>query len=133
LFFGAARQFERKVADHIGKIRTLILRMGRVPVLDATGEKALSAILEACEKGGVLLLISGLQPQPREILESTGLLARIGPAHIFTRTGPALNLAIMRMDAKTCSYCPHFVFRECEELKYRGVQEFGRRREESRP
>jgi SulP family sulfate permease len=133
LFFGAARQFEREVAEHLTGIRTLILRMGRVPVIDATGERALRAILEECEKSEVLLLVSGLQPQPREVLESTGLLGSIGPEHLFTRTGPALNVAITRMDAKVCSYCPHFVFRECEELKYRGVQEFGQQRQESRP
>jgi SulP family sulfate permease len=130
LFFGAARQFEREVAEHLAGIRTLILRMGRVPVIDATGERALRAILEECNKKEVLLLISGLQPQPREVLASTGLLALIGEGHIFARTGPALNLAITRMDVKSCSYCPHFVFRECEELKYRGVQEFGRQRQE---
>jgi hypothetical protein len=67
------------------------------------------------------------------VLESTGLLTLIGSDHIFTRTGPGLDLAISRMDAKTCSYCPHFVFRECEELKYRGVQEFGQQRRESQP
>jgi len=132
LFFGAARQFEREVAEHLASIRTLILRMGRVPVIDATGEKALRDIREDCEKKDVLLLISGLQVQPREVLESTGLLTLIGANHIFTRTGPALDLAITRMDPKTCSYCPHFVFRECEELKYRGVQEFGQQRQEAK-
>jgi SulP family sulfate permease len=68
LFFGAARQFEREVAEHLVSIRTLILRMGRVPVIDATGEKALRAILEECKKKEIVLLISGLQPQPREVL-----------------------------------------------------------------
>ena len=133
LFFGAARQFEREVAEHLASIRTLILRMGRVPVIDATGEKALRDIREDCQNKDVLLLISGLQVQPREVLESTGLLTLIGADHIFTRTGPALDLAITRMDPKTCSYCPHFVFRECEELKYRGVQEFRQQRQESQP
>jgi len=132
LFFGAARHFEREVTEHIRGIHTLILRMGRVPVIDATGEKALSGILEECERKDVLLLISGLQPQPREMLQSTGLLARLQADHVFTRTGPALNLAIARMDAKTCSYCPHFVFQECEDLKYRGVQEFGQQRQEAK-
>jgi hypothetical protein len=36
------------------------------------------------------------------------------------------------MDAKSCSYCPNFVFRECEGLKYRGVQEFGLQRQEAK-
>jgi SulP family sulfate permease len=130
LFFGAARQFERDTMEHITTIKTLLLRMGRVPVVDATGEKALRNIWEGCKKKGVVLLISGLQPQPQDVLESTGLLSLVGQERFFARTGPALNAAISRMDVKVCSYCPHFVFRECEDLKYRGVEEFSKRSRE---
>lgn len=129
LFFGAAPQFEREVLDQLAGIKTLILRMGRVPLIDSTGEKALRTIREHCEARSIALLISGLQPQPREVLEATGLLALVGEDHLFTRTGPAILKAISRMDAKVCSYCPHFAFRECEELKYRGVQQFRKERE----
>jgi MFS superfamily sulfate permease-like transporter len=34
LFFGAARKFEREVLEELCDIRTLILRMGRVPMID---------------------------------------------------------------------------------------------------
>jgi SulP family sulfate permease len=124
LFFGAARKFEQEVQEELSDIKTLILRLGRVPVIDATGERTLRTIWEQCQQRGIGLLLSGLQPQPREVLEATGLTSLIGHEHLFSRTGLAINEAITRMDVKVCSYCPHFVFRECEQLKYRGVEEF---------
>jgi len=126
LFFGAAKRFQQEVEEEFGEIRTLILRLGRVPLVDSTGERALHSIWDQCQKRDVMLLISGLQPQPSEVLEATGLSDLIGKDHFFPRTGLAINRAISHMDPKVCSYCPHFAFRECEELKYRGVAEFRR-------
>jgi len=75
------------------------------------------------------LLISGLDPQPTEVLESTGLLSLIGMVNVFARTGPALDFAISQMDVERCAECPYAVFRECEDLKYRGVQQFNRQQQ----
>lgn len=41
-----------------------------------------------------ILLISGIQHQPKEIFYQTGLYARIGEQHFFTRTGLALRFAL---------------------------------------
>jgi SulP family sulfate permease len=123
LFFGAATKFEQEVLAHIPLIRTLVVRMGRVPVMDATGERALRAIHESCTKHNVQLLISGLQPQPEELLKSTGLLAAIGRHGIFARTGPAIDTAITRMDRSTCASCQFTAFRECTDLKKQGILE----------
>jgi sulfate permease, SulP family len=129
LFFGAAQKFEQETLTHIPTIRTLILRMGRVPVIDATGERALRTIWEDCQKRRVAFLMSGLQPQPAEVLTATGLLDSIRYENIFTRTGPAIDKALSRMDVTVCSACPNSVFRECEDLKNRGVLELNRRRQ----
>src|SRR5262249_30642059 len=90
LFFGAATKFEQEVLEHIPLIRTLIIRMGRVPVIDATGERALLTIAESCRKNKVQLMISGLQEQPAEMLESTGFLDFAGRSNVFEHTGPAI-------------------------------------------
>ena len=129
LFFGAAQKFEQETLLHVHNARTLILRMGRVPIVDATGEKALRNIWEECQKHQVKALISGLQPQPMEVLESTGLLDLFEKENVFTRTGAAIDVAIARMDLEVCSYCPHFVFRECEEMKYKGVVQLNKQRQ----
>jgi len=121
LFFGAAQKFEEAVLEHVPRVRTLLLRMGKVPVMDVTGEKALRVIWEACQKRGVRLLMSGLQTQPRKLLDSTGLLHSLGGANLFSRTGPAIEVAVSLMDRPTCGDCPYSVFRECETLKKEGV------------
>jgi SulP family sulfate permease len=121
LFFGAATKFEQEILEHIPRIRMLIVRMGRVPVVDATGEKALRTISDVCRKHGVRLRLTGLQTQPAEVFSATGLLAEIGPEHIFSRTGPAIDAAIGDMDPLICAACPHIAFHECPELKRKGV------------
>ncbi|MFN8007140.1 MAG: SulP family inorganic anion transporter [Terriglobia bacterium] len=129
LFFGAAQKFEQETLSHIPSLKSLILRMSKVPVIDATGEKALHSIWEDCQKHKVALFLSGLGPQPEGVLEATGLLSKVGKENLFPRTGPALDLAISRMDVEICAECPSVVFRECEALKYRGMQEFTRRQQ----
>jgi SulP family sulfate permease len=131
LFFGAATKFEQEVREHILHIRMLIVRMGRVPVIDATGERALFAIAEACHKHHTHLMISGLQEQPRQVLESTGLIAKIGESNIFGRTGPAIATALSEMDTAICASCPYAAFKECPDLKARGVLEATRTRKEA--
>jgi sulfate permease, SulP family len=131
LFFGAATKFEQEVLTHIPLIRTLIIRMGRVPVIDATGERALESIAESCRRHNVRLIVSGLQSQPAEMLESTGLLRAIGHENIFPRTGPAIDSAIGTMEVGICATCTYAAFRECTELKSKGLDEAIKTRHES--
>ncbi len=130
LFFGAATKFEQEVLSHLPLIRMLIIRMARVPVIDATGERALLTIADACRKNHVRMMITGLQEQPIEVLESTGLLDRIGRHNVFKRTGPAIDFAISTMDLGICSACPFSAFRECPDLKQRGILETAEARRE---
>jgi SulP family sulfate permease len=123
LFFGAATKFEKEVLDHLPLIRTLIIRLGRVPVIDATGERALLTIAERCRKHKVHLMISGLQEQPAAMLESTGFLDFLGRQNVYERTGPAIDKALHEMDLVTCATCPYNAFRECADLKRRGALE----------
>jgi SulP family sulfate permease len=97
--------------------------MGRVPVIDATGEKALHSIAESCRRHKVRLMVSGLQPQPTEVLESTGLLQALGNQNIYQRTGPALDSAMASMEIGICSTCTYSPFRECATLRAKGLEE----------
>jgi SulP family sulfate permease len=121
LFFGAATKFEKEVLEHVPLIHMLIIRMGRVPVVDATGERALAKIAESCRRHKVRLMITGLQEQPEEVLKSTGLLRTIGPENVFARTGPAIESAIAQMETGICATCQYNAFRECPDLKLKGV------------
>jgi len=73
IFFGAAERFIDQLLKVDASIRVLILRLRRVPVMDATGVTALESLHDRLRRRGVRMMISGLQPQPRSLLERTGV------------------------------------------------------------
>lgn len=116
LFFGAAQTFAQTVMDTIHyKPRVLLLRMGKVPFIDTTGEAHLSSIIKNFSRQGVVL-ISGLNPQPKNVIKRTGLFDLIGEEHFFEHTGEAINYALTQLNKDKCLGCKHFVFKECAVL-----------------
>ncbi|MFC5469152.1 SulP family inorganic anion transporter [Cohnella suwonensis] len=117
LFFGAANKFEKSVMDRIAHgSGILLLRMGKVPFVDMTGETNLEILVEHFKRLGGIVLISGLQPQPFEVLKKTGLLEQIGSGHLFAHTGEAIDYALTRLEFSKCLGCENFAFRECGAL-----------------
>lgn len=103
LFFGAADMFEKSVMDSIHRRPgTLLLRMGKVPFMDTTGESNLARVVKHMERSGGRVLLSGTQAQPLEMLKRTGLIERIGSDHMFEHTGEAINYALVHLDVQKC-------------------------------
>ncbi|PLT43646.1 Sulfate permease [Paenibacillus pasadenensis] len=117
LFFGAADKFEQSVLDSLpARPGILLLRMGKVPFIDATGEASLASLIQHIERLGGKVLLSGVQEQPLEIMKRTGLLERIHPAHRFDHTGEAIQYALQHLNLEKCKGCRQFAFRECAAL-----------------
>jgi sulfate permease, SulP family len=93
LFFGAAEKLERTLAHIQRPATTLILRMGSVPFLDATGINALEEIVRDFKRHGASVLLVELRPNVRYKLERAGVIAQIGEAHIIDTLDDALQLA----------------------------------------
>lgn len=122
LFFGAADMFEKSVMDSIHRRPgILLLRMGKVPFMDTTGEANLASLIKHFERSGGIVLLSGIQQQPLEMLKRTGLLERLNPAHRFEHTGEAINYALQHLNEEKCKGCKHFAFRECAILSSAGT------------
>jgi sulfate permease, SulP family len=116
LFFGAAQAFEHSIMNTINyNPKVLLLRMGKVPFMDTTGEAFLSSIIKNFSKHGIVL-ITGIKPQPKSMLERTGLLKYMGEEHFFDHTGNAINYALDHLNKAKCLGCKHFAFRECTVL-----------------
>lgn len=116
LFFGAAQTFEQTIMETIHfKPRILLLRMGKVPFMDTTGEAHLSSIVRHYSKHG-MVLISGINSQPKKVLIKTGLYQLIGENHFFAHTGDAINHGLSQINKHQCLGCKHFAFRECSTL-----------------
>jgi SulP family sulfate permease len=132
LFFGAANFFEKSIMDTIHhRPGILLLRMGKVPFMDTTGESNLARLVKHIKNFGGRVILSGIQPQPLEVLKKTGLYELIAEENLFEHTGEAINYALTRLDYNKCLGCKHFVFRECTvlssaESKNKGILEQAR-------
>lgn len=102
IFFGAASRFFDTLLKLDKRVRVVILRLRAVPVMDATGVTALQTLIERLEHQHVTVYVSGLQPQPRELLERMGLLDQIGHGgdHLFVDTDSAIAYAAARLEAE---------------------------------
>jgi SulP family sulfate permease len=77
-FFGAAEKLERTLERLQLGVETVVLRLGLVPFMDATGLNTLAEIIGRLQKRGVRVLLCGIHPTLRESLESSGITAQVG-------------------------------------------------------
>jgi SulP family sulfate permease len=79
LFFGAAQNaMEALHASHTDAFHTLILHLGKVPVIDATGFAALESAVELLVKRKKTVIRAGPLPRPRQIFDKARLDTRHG-------------------------------------------------------
>ncbi len=74
LFFGAADKLGEVLSQIQDPPKVFILRLGAVPVVDASGLHALRDFQARCRRLGTSLLLCGLRPQPLKVLRSSGVL-----------------------------------------------------------
>jgi SulP family sulfate permease len=118
LFFGASGSFEEAVSSKMEPMpKILLLRMGKVPFIDMTGEADLERLSKRLADKGGMLLLSRVREQPLKLLRSTGLLERIGEEHFFAHTGEAIDYALQQLDRDACRNCSQYAFRECSALR----------------
>ena len=93
LFFGAANRLDNLLDQFRQPTRALILRLRLVPIIDASGVHALKTLLERCRRMRIVLIVSGLQPQPAQVLEAMHLRPRDGEFHLEADFEQALRRA----------------------------------------
>ncbi len=89
VFFGAAERFVAFLRDP-PEVKYLILRLRFVPNMDRTELVALEDIYHDLERHDCRLLLTGLQPQVKQLLERSGLLKAIGLSNCFETTTDAI-------------------------------------------
>jgi sulfate permease, SulP family len=94
LFFGAAQKaMEVLHATRGDTFRVLVLNLGKVPVIDATGFAALENAIEALVKRGKMVILAGPLPRPRSIFDKANLHARHEALLLAPDVAAALDLA----------------------------------------
>jgi SulP family sulfate permease len=92
-FFGAAEKLERALAHVQRRTTTLILRMGQVPFVDATGILTLEEIITDFRRHGTAVLLAEVRPNVRYKLERGGVIAHIGQDNVTDTLEQALSRA----------------------------------------
>lgn len=92
-FFGVADRLKNLLNDLTRPPKVFILRMRRVPTIDASGMHALEEFYTECHRQGTLLLLTGVKRGPLRDLKRYHLDERIGEEHIFSHIRSALTFA----------------------------------------
>ena len=92
-FFGVADRLKDTLKGLEKPPKVFILRMRRVPAIDATGMHALDEFYNKCRRQHTTLILSGVHAQPMYALAKYGLLDKLGEAHLFGNIDDALNKA----------------------------------------
>ena len=93
LFFGAADRVLERVTS-VDNVTVVILRMSQLQVLDATGARVITEMVNALERRGVTVLIKGIQPGHLTVATRVGVIASLRhQKHLFTTLPAAVEHA----------------------------------------
>jgi SulP family sulfate permease len=93
LFFGAAQKAMSSIESVDGAIRTVLLDVRDVPVMDGTGLVNLESAIERLARRGIVVILGGVNPQPAALLERAGWRSEEGRLVICESFDDALALA----------------------------------------
>ncbi len=102
-FFGVATKFDEMMRTTLGKKPVVrIIRMRKVPFIDATAVHNLEILIKSSLEEGIHIVLSGVKPQVQEVLTNAGIDRLIGADHICSH----ITLAVKRanriaMDSKS--------------------------------
>src|SRR5262249_54675041 len=79
------------------RFQAVILYLGQVPAIDATGLVALETAITKLQLSGHKVILAGLNRQPAEVLARAGLSPRPGKLAIAPDLDIALSLAVLHL------------------------------------
>ncbi|MGD9061963.1 MAG: SulP family inorganic anion transporter [Desulfobacterales bacterium] len=94
LFFANASFLEDKIIDHMEEkpdLRHIIIEASGIGMLDASGEEALSLIIDRVRNAGIEISFSGVHQSVIDVLTRTGMIKKIGTGRFFPNIDTALN------------------------------------------
>lgn len=93
-FFGVATKFEEITRSTMGdKPLVRIIRMRKVPFIDATAVHNLEILIRSSQEHGVHVVLSGVNDSVRAVLEHVGIDQLIGKDHICPHITVAVKMA----------------------------------------
>lgn len=92
-FFGVATKFDEIMREMGSHPIVRIIRMRRVPFIDSTGIHNLELLIRSSHAAGIHIVLSGVQPAVREVLEHASIHTLIGEDHICDHISHAVVMA----------------------------------------
>jgi sulfate permease, SulP family len=93
LFFGAAENFQRSLAQTNTEPKALILRLTHVPFMDITALQSLENVISTLAKHHITILLTEANTAVQQKLQRAGLIELIGQGHCFSSFEEALNFS----------------------------------------
>jgi SulP family sulfate permease len=81
-FFGAAEKLESTLERVQLGIETVVIRLGRVPFMDATGIHTLTEIVQRFQRRHVRVILCGIHDELRGALDAAGIPALVGEDNV---------------------------------------------------
>jgi SulP family sulfate permease len=98
LFFGTASRLGAMIMAEVPlRPKALLLCMEDGPYIDSSGEYVISVILRTYKQSGVLVLVSGIRPQPEAYLIQTGLARILGKDRFFAHKEEAVRYVLREL------------------------------------
>lgn len=99
-FFGVATKFDEMMRSTLGaKPIVRIIRMRKVPFIDATAVHNLELLITSSQSEGIHIVLSGVNPQVRQTLLKSGIDRLVGEDHICDHITRAVVMANKIADA----------------------------------
>lgn len=93
LFFGAAERMLERV-NQTSHITVVIIRMSQLQILDATGARVITEMIQALERRGITVLVKGIQPRHLKLVTRVGVITSLRHRnHLFTDLDAAIEHA----------------------------------------
>lgn len=82
-FFGAAERLESTLENIHSHADALVLRMGQVPFIDATGLQTLWDLFDTCKRNKTRLVLCEARPNVLEKMKRAGLVSQLGKENVL--------------------------------------------------
>lgn len=94
LFYGAVETFERAMSDTGGTPGVLVIRLGRVPFIDATGLRTLENLIDNQHAKGNTVILTEANERVRRKLHRMGLVEKVGADNVSAQLAPVVSRLI---------------------------------------
>ncbi|MDE7442852.1 MAG: sulfate permease [Muribaculaceae bacterium] len=93
-FFGIATKFDEMMRSSMGQTPIVrIIRMRKVPFIDSTGIHNLEILIRSSQAKGIHIVLSGVNPTVKNVLEHAGIDQLIGQDHVCSHITKAVAMA----------------------------------------